>query len=232
MKKLVSVIIPAKDEEASIGKVLKDLHCVIKKAKKYDFEVIVIDDRSRDKTADIAGRYGAKVVRNKGESGKGRAITLGFKNAKGSYIVMLDADYSHQPEEIPEYLDKLDRGYGLIVGSRHFGGSEEYDIVRYLGNFFLTGTFRLFFGVQLSDALNGFKAFKRSVIDNYNYQSKDFEIEIEIIANALREKEKIGEIPSHERVRFGGKMKSFAPLHGTKFLLKIISEGLKIRLGL
>lgn len=231
MKKLVSVIIPAKDEQASIGKVLKDLNEVIKKTKKYDFEVIVIDDKSKDKTSNIARKFRVKAIRNKGESGKGKAIALGFKHAKGDYIVMLDADYSHQPEEIPEYLNKLDNGYGLIVGSRHFGGSEEYDIVRYLGNFFLTGTFRLFFGIQLSDALNGFKAFKRSIIDNHNYKSKDFEIEIELIANALREKEKIGEIPSHERARFGGKMKSFAPLHGTKFLLKIISEGIKLRLG-
>ncbi|MBI2559291.1 glycosyltransferase family 2 protein [Candidatus Woesearchaeota archaeon] len=231
MKKLVSVIIPAKDEQASIGKVLKDLNEVIKKTKKYDFEVIVIDDKSKDKTSNIARKFRVKAIRNKGESGKGKAIALGFKHAKGDYIVMLDADYSHQPEEIPEYLNKLDNGYGLIVGSRHFGGSEEYDIVRYLGNFFLTGTFRLFFGIQLSDALNGFKAFKRSIIDNHNYKSKDFEIEIELIANALREKEKIGEIPSHERARFGGKMKSFAPLHGTKFLLKIISEGIRLRLG-
>ena len=231
MKKLVSVIIPAKDEEASIGNVLKDLNNVIKKTKKYSFEVIVVDDKSRDKTAKIARKYRAKVIRNEGESGKGKAIDLGFRNAKGDYIVMLDADYSHKPEDIPFYLEKLDKGYGLIVGSRHFGGSEEYDIIRYLGNFFLTGAFRAFFGVPLSDALNGFKAFKRNIIENYKYKSKDFEIEIEIIANALREKEKIGEIPSHERARFGGKMKSFAPVHGTKFLLKIISEGTKLRLG-
>ena len=95
----------------------------------------------------------------------------------------------------------------------------------------LTSVFRLFFNVYLTDALNGFKAFKRNIISNYSYKSKDFEIEIELIANALREKEKIAEIPSHERARFAGKMKSFAPLHGTKFLLKIISEGLKLRMG-
>ena len=84
---------------------------------------------------------------------------------------------------------------------------------------------------QLTDALNGFKAFERNIIDHHDYKSKDFEIEIELIANALREKEKVSEIPSHERARHGGKMKSFAPLHGTKFLLKILSEGIKMRLG-
>lgn len=231
MKKLVSVLIPAKDEEKSIGKVLKDLNNVIKRAKKYRFEAIVIDDKSADKTGAIAKKYGAKVILNKGQNGKGKALALGFKHAKGDYIVMLDADYSHMPEDIPRFLEKLDHGYGLIVGSRHFGGSDEYDLVRYFGNFSLTSIFRIFFGLNLSDALNGYKAFKRNIVSKYNYKSKDFEIEIELIANALREKEKVGEIPSHERARFSGKMKSFAPVHGTKFLLKIISEGLKIRMG-
>lgn len=232
MKKLVSILIPAKDEEANIGKVLKDLNQVVKNTKKYSFEVIVIDDKSNDNTGIIARKYNANLIRNNGKSGKGKALALGFRHAKGDYIVMLDADYSHVPEEIPKFLQKLDEGYGLIVGSRHFGGSEEYDLVRYFGNFFLSSAFRLFFGVYLLDALNGFKAFKRNIIDCYDYKSKDFEIEIELIANALREKEKVGEIPSHERARAGGKMKSFAPVHGTKFLLKIISEGLKIRMGL
>lgn len=231
MKKLVSILIPAKDEEASIGKVLKDLNNVIKKIKKYKFEVIVIDDKSADSTGEIAKKFKAEVIRNKGRSGKGRALNLGFKHAKGDFIVMLDADYSHLPEEIPRFLEKLEQGYGLVVGSRHLGGSEEYTLVRHFGNFILTSTFRVFFGILLSDALNGFKAFKRNIIDKYSYKSRDFEIEIELIANALREKEKVGEIISHERARFGGTMKSFAPVHGTKFLLKIISEGLKIRLG-
>lgn len=232
MKKLVSVVIPAKDEEATIGKVLSDLNKVIKKTKKYRFEVIVVDDKSRDRTGIIARGYGAKVIRNHGGSGKGKALALGFKNTKGYYIVMLDADYSHKPEEMPEFLDELEKGYGLVVGSRHLGGSEEYTFVRLVGNVILTSAFRIFFGVALSDALNGYKAFKRSIIDKYSYKSKDFEIEIELIANAMRENEKVSEIISHERARAGGKMKSFAPVHGTKFLLKIISEGLKIRLGL
>tara|TARA_Y100000310_G_scaffold342995_1_gene448639 strand:+ start:2061 stop:2759 length:699 start_codon:yes stop_codon:yes gene_type:complete len=231
MKKLVSVLIPAKDEGTNIGKVLKDLNKVIKESKKYKFEVIVIDDRSMDNTGLIAKKLGAKVIINKGKNGKGKALALGFKHAKGDYIVMLDADYSHIPEDIPRFLQKLDQGYGLIVGSRHFGGSDEYDIIRYFGNFSLTGIFRMFFGLDLSDALNGFKAFKRNIISNYKYKSKDFEIEIELIANTLREKEKVGEVPSHERARLSGKMKSFAPVHGTKFLLKIVSEGLKIRMG-
>ncbi|MBS3101905.1 glycosyltransferase family 2 protein [Candidatus Woesearchaeota archaeon] len=232
MKKLVSVVIPAKDEEASIGMVLKDLNNVIKKDGKYEYEVIVIDDKSKDRTGEIAVKNNARVIRNPGLGGKGKALALGFKHAKGDYIVMLDADYSHRPEEIPNFLKKLEQGYGLVVGSRHFGGSEEYTLIRLVGNVVLTFAFRMFFGMILSDALNGFKAFKKNIVKNYEYSSKDFEIEIELIANALREREKVGEILSHERARFGGRMKSFAPVHGTKFLLKIISEGVKLRFGM
>lgn len=231
MKKLVSVIMPAKDEEASIGLVLKDLNKIIEKTKEYDFEVIVVDDKSKDETGSIAEIYGAKVIRNEGKSGKGKAMSLGFKHANGDYIVMLDADYSHRPEDIPNHLRKLEEGYGLVIGSRYLGGSEEYNKIRSFGNFVLTAVFSAIFGTKLTDALNGFKALKRNIIDHYEYKSKDFEIEIELIANALRDKEKVGEIPSHECARHGGKMKSFAPLHGTKFLLRILSEGLKMRLG-
>jgi glycosyltransferase involved in cell wall biosynthesis len=231
MKKLVSILIPAKDEEGSIGQVLKEVNKVTKNIKKYRFEVIVIDDKSSDRTGAIAKRNNARVIRNKGKSGKGRALALGFKYATGNYIVMLDADYSHSPKEIPDFLKKLEQGYGLVVGSRQLGGSEEYTFIRDIGNVLLTSALRVFFGIFLSDALNGFKAFKRNVVKGYKYKSKDFEIEIELIANTLREKERVGEIPSHEKARFAGKMKSFAPVHGTKFLLKIISEGLKIRRG-
>lgn len=122
MKKYVSIIIPAKDEEASIGKVLKEINNVIKDTKNYRFEVIVVDDKSKDKTGTIAEKYKAKVIRNKGKSGKGKALAIGFKHSKGDIIIMLDADGSHIPKEIPNFLKKLNEGYGLVVGSRNLGG--------------------------------------------------------------------------------------------------------------
>ena len=226
---LVSIVIPARNEEEVIGKVLIDINKEIFKLKKYQFEVIVVDDGSSDKTSNIARKYGAKVILNIGLHGKGKALIKGFREAKGDIIIMLDADYSHRPEDISEFLKKIDEGYGLVIGSRYTGGSDEYNLVRSFGNISLTTAFKIFFGIPLTDALNGYKAFKKSVIKKYSYFSKDFEIEIELIANALKERYTIGEVPSHERERAGGKMKSRAYIHGPKFLFAIIRHGFAYR---
>ena len=230
-KKLVSVVIPAKDEEKTIGLVLKDLNKVIYDIRSYAFEVIVVDDGCRDRTAAIARKYKANVVENKGVHGKGKALACGFRHCKGDYIVMLDADYSHMPEDIPRFLQKLESGYGLVVGSRYTGGSDEYTLVRSFGNLVLTTAFVTMFGIHVSDALNGYKAFKREVITGKSLHAKDFEIEIELIHRALKLGYKIGEFPCHERERAGGKVKSIAFVHGPKFLWEIIKRGLRYRLG-
>ena len=226
---LISIVIPARNEMATIGPVLKAVNNEISKIKKYKFEVIVVDDGSTDNTRDIAEKNNVKVIVNRGIHGKGKALAVGFKEAMGDVIIMLDADYSHRPEDINKFIDKIEEGYGLVVGSRYTGGSDEYNLVRSFGNTFLTGAFKLFFGIRLSDALNGYKAFREEVVKNHRYNSKDFEIEIELIANALKEGYKIGEFPCHERERAGGKMKSRAYIHGPKFLLSIIRYGVVYR---
>lgn len=229
-KKLVSIIIPAKDEEKAIGKVLSDVNKVIAGAKKHNFEVIVVDDGSTDKTSEIARKYKAKVVVNTGVHGKGKALVCGFRHCKGDYIIMLDADYSHMPEDIPRFLDKLNQGYGLVVGSRYTGGSDEYTLVRSFGNLVLTLAFTTMFGIRTSDALNGYKGFRREVVEGGKFHTKDFEIEIELIYRALKLGYKIGEFPCHERERAGGEMKSRALIHGPKFLIEIVKKGIRYRL--
>ncbi len=230
MKK-VSIVIPAKDEEQTIGLVLDELNKTINRLKsKYIFEVIVVDDHCRDKTASIASGKRAVVMKNKKAPGKGNALQTGFGKANGDYLVMMDADYSHRAEDLPQFLTALDKGAGLVVGSRIFGGSEEYTRVRALGNILLTLAFGLFHGRYLSDALNGYKAFQRDIFSDFNYQSSEFEIEIELLVNTLRKKKEIVEVSSHERKRAGGLAKSRVIKHGLKFFLRIIKEWRKRKL--
>jgi hypothetical protein len=118
-------------------------------------------------------------------------------------------------------------GVGLVIGSRVYGGSEEYNHVRALGNVFLSASLGLCTGRYLSDALNGFKLFRRDVFTDFPYTSRMFEIEIEIIANTLRKGYRVVEVISHERSRAGGEMKSRVVRHGTRFLARIIWEGMK-----
>lgn len=223
----LSVIIPAMNEEETIGQLLTDLNAVIPALNGWDVEVIVVDDRCTDKTASIAQSMGAKVVRNQLPAGKGTALRSGFAASSGEFLVMMDADYSHRPEDLPVFLEGIQNGVGLIIGSRVFGGSDEYTHIRALGNVFLSAAFGLCCGRYLSDALNGFKLFRRDVFTSFTYTSRAFEIEIELIANALRKGYRVVEVVSHERARAGGEMKSRVIRHGTRFLLRIFWEGLR-----
>src|SRR5262249_41223586 len=223
----VSVIIPAKDEEATLGNVLEDLNNVIPTVDGYEFEVICIDDHSRDRTAAIARAMGARVVENHRKPGKGNALRAGFEAATGDLLLMMDADYSHRPEDMPAFLSAMREGVGMVIGSRVFGGSDEYTHVRALGNVFLSGALGLSVGRYLSDALNGYKLLRRDVFTSFPYTSRMFEIEIELIANTLRKPYRVVEVVSHERARAGGVIKSRVVRHGTRFLMRIIWEGIK-----
>jgi glycosyltransferase involved in cell wall biosynthesis len=223
----VTVVIPARNEEETLPQVLADLNKTISELPKYDFEVICVDDGSTDATAHIARSFGARVVENPRKPGKGMALRAGFEAAKGDILVMMDADYSHRPEEIPRLLAALHDGVGLVIGSRVVGGSEEYTHVRALGNVFLSAALGICTGRYLSDALNGLKAFRREVFTDFEYTSRAFEIEVEIIANTLRKGLRVIEVSSHERARAGGEMKSRVIRHGTRFLARIIWEGIR-----
>lgn len=223
--KTVSVIIPAKNEEESLPHVLTDIFSLKRTlARQYAFETIVVNDHSTDATARIGRHKGISVITNSYPSGKGYALRTGFSHAQGDFIVVLDADYSHEINDIPLFLQKLEEGAGLVIGSRIMGGTDEHTRVRAFGNEILTFCVNLLLGVNLTDALNGYKAFRKDIAKDFIYTSVDFEIEIELIANTLRKHLPIVEISSHERARLGGSSKSSVLIHGTKFFLRIIKE--------
>jgi len=222
----LSIVIPARNEEATLGRVLHDLYQTIPDLG-CEVEVICVDDHSTDGTAAVAHSYGAKVVNNAGKSGKGMALRSGFREARGELCAMMDADYSHRAEDLPVFLSALKDGVGLVIGSRVLGGSEEYTHVRAFGNVFLSTVLGLCTGRYLSDALNGYKLFRREIFTEFEYTSTTFEIEIEIIANTLRKGYRVVEVSSHERARAGGEAKSFVVRHGTRFLFRIFYEAIK-----
>ncbi len=224
---VVSVVVPARNEEVTLPLVLRDIEATRPRLAGRRLEVIVVDDHSTDATAEVARRCGAAVVANPGRNGKGSALRVGFAAAAGEVLVMMDADYSHRPEDLPLLLGAMTGGVGLVIGSRIIGGSEEYTPVRALGNIFLSTAMGLATGRYLSDALNGYKALRRDVFTDFAYTSRAFEIEIEIIANALRKGYRIVEVPSHERSRAGGAVKSRVVRHGSRFLLRIVREWLR-----
>lgn len=220
----ISLIIPARDEEQTIGLVVRDCLEVLD-GMGLDHEIIVVDDCSTDGTAAAVQDLGCTLLRNNRPThGKGAALRLGFAAARHNTFLMLDADASHRAEDIPLLWGEFRKGYGLVVADRLIGGSDEYTFSRCYGNLFLTTVFSTLFGVQLNDSLNGFKIFDRRVFDSFTYTAEDFSIEIELLANTKRLGLSIGQIRSHERARQGGKAKSFAIRHGFSFLFRILHE--------
>lgn len=219
----VSVIIPARNEESSLPPVLRSV-LRVREATNERWEIIVVDDNSRDRTAEVARILDVSVIANRLPRGKGSALRTGFEASRGSYLVMMDADGSHRADDIPVLLEAARRERAMVIGSRIYGGSQEYTRVRAFGNVILTWWFGFLHGRYLSDALNGFKVFPREIFDNFKYSATGFEIEIELLVKALKLGRPIVEVPSNELARSGGKSKSRVIIDGLRFFIRTVTE--------
>jgi len=230
-KSLISIVVPAKDEEENIGHFLKRVKRVIKKNQKYKFEVIVVCDNCIDSTEKVVKKHQIKSLVRKRNPGKSKALFDGFRFAKGNILVMMDADLSHLPEELPEMIKRFDKkkNIGLVIASRELGRSEDVTPIRRFGGISLNFLTNLLFETKLTDAINGYKIFYREVFDSYDYEADGYAIEIELIANALRCGYEVAEIPSLEAKRFGGVAKSKVIKDGWLFLKEVLEEGIKYR---
>lgn len=221
-----SLVIPTYCEEQTIGFVLDEVNEL---RKDYHVETIVVDDNSKDATREIAEAKGARVLINPNKKGKGSSLLYGFSQSKGKYLVMLDGDGSHRVADVPKLVEVLknEPEVGLVIASRIMGGSDEYTPIKALGNVFLTYFTGLFLKRYLSDAINGFKAFRREIFDHSKFHAHSFDLEIELVANTMRRGYQIREIASHERARLAGEAKAKILKHGTQFFIRILKEYFK-----
>jgi phosphoglycerate dehydrogenase-like enzyme len=222
---VISVVIPTLNEGTTIGGVLDEIEG-LEEQRGIRLEVLVVDDGSRDDTASEVAKRGVQLLVNPGRRGKGASLRYGFRQTIGDPIIMMDGDGSHRAADVPALIGELQRdpSVGLVIGSRIIGGSDEYSRVRALGNILLTGLFGLLFRRYLSDALNGFKAFRREIVERQEPRSRSFGIETELIASALRCGYRIVEVPTHERARQGGRPKSRVVRHGLVLAASILAQ--------
>ena len=145
----ISLIISALNEEETIGQVLAQIP-----PGAVD-EILVIDGYSTDKTREIARKAGAKVILQEGGKGYGRATITGLKYATGGTIILLTADLSQDPRDIPKLLAKLNEGCDMVMASRYMkgGGSEDDTFLHYIGNNLFTFLCNLLHGSRFSDLL-------------------------------------------------------------------------------
>jgi glycosyltransferase involved in cell wall biosynthesis len=191
----VSVIIPALNEERTIGE------CIIKIQKVFhDNEIngeIIVADSSSDQTSEIAASLGATVLKPE-KSGYGNAYLTGFSYARGQFIVMGDADNTYDYYEIPRLIEPLKNGADLVIGSRFRGTIHPGSMAplhRYIGNPLLTLMINIIFGTHFSDTHSGFRAISREALDRINLKTGGMEFASEMLVMASKEHLKIVEVP-------------------------------------
>jgi glycosyltransferase involved in cell wall biosynthesis len=148
----LSIVIPAKDEAASLPGVLKEL-----KQRHPEAEIVVVDDGSSDATGDVARQNGAMVVRNPYSLGNGAAVKAGVRAAQGSVVVCMDADGQHAPADVARLLELQAQGYDMVVGART-GSRSQASPWRHLANTFYNALASWMTGHRILDLTSGFRA--------------------------------------------------------------------------
>jgi dolichol-phosphate mannosyltransferase len=198
----VTVIIPARNEEQTLGS-------IIEKARPVCDEIVVVDGHSTDGTVEVATRHGVRVVQDN-RKGKGDAIRVGARAATGDIIVFVDADGSHDPADIPRLVEPIQRGEAdLVIGSRGRGGSDELHgdiekLLRLVGSDLILIGINWRFKAALTDSQNGFRAIRRRVILDLNLRENITTIEQEMTIKALKKGYVVSEVPTHEYARLAG----------------------------
>ncbi|RIK41662.1 MAG: glycosyl transferase [Chloroflexi bacterium] len=199
-KPLVSVVIPALNEAENLPHVLP-------RVPEWVGEVLLVDGHSTDDTVAVAQALcpEIRIVPQEGQ-GKGAALRTGFAAANGDIIVMLDADGSTDPAEIPAFVGALLAGADFAKGSRFLqgGGTDDMPLYRKLGNWCFVLGVRLLFGGSYSDLCYGYNAFWRHVLPHLDLDADGFEIETMMNVRALHARLKVAEVPSFEAARVYG----------------------------
>ena len=170
---------------------------IVLQARQYVDEVIVVDDGSRDNTAEVAALAGATVIVHAENRGKGAAIQsilLEAKRRNPDVLVLLDADAQHDPNEIPILAKPISEGFDLVIGSRK-AQEHKTPLYRRIGKAVIFRSSRIASGTKVYDSESGFRALSPKAIKKLDLKSKGFGIESEMIANAAEKKLKITEVP-------------------------------------
>lgn len=215
----VSLVIPAKNEARNIGWVLERVPLLV--------DEVVLVDRSTDATVQVARAIRPDVVVVTAERpGKGAALRAGFAAATGDYVVMMDADGSMDPLEIPRFVGLLDTGYDLVKGSRFLpgAGTADMSLLRDIGNRGLLLLANKLFDASHSDLCYGYAAFRRTRVLSLELSADGFEIETQLFLRAYRNGLAVGETPSFEAPRRSGTSNLHTFRDGRRVLATMLAE--------
>lgn len=226
MSPKVLVVIPCYNEEVSIGS-------VVLRSLAYASKVVVVDDGSRDKTAEIARLAGAEVVQHEVNRGKGAGIRTAFEYARGygaDVLVLIDGDGQHNPDEIPQLIDPIVRGEADMVNGSRFLVKHRHNVPGYrrVGQDLLTLATNAGSGQKITDSQNGFRAFARGTLDSFTFQETGMGIESEMLMDAARSNLRIREVQIDVRYDVAGS--TYNPVvHGISVMGSVLKIILKRR---
>lgn len=190
--KLLSVIIPARDEEDSLPGTIENIVRTFT-AENIPHEIVVVDDGSKDRTwavlEDLCQKYPTLApTKNTGENGFGRAVVWGLETSRGDAVVIMMADASDSPEHAAKYWRLLNEGFDCAFGSRFVKGGKvvDYPRVKLMVNRLANFLVRIGFNIPLNDTTNAFKAYRRTVIDGCRpFLAPHFNLTVELPLKAI-----------------------------------------------
>ena len=202
----IAVLVPCFNEEVTVAQVVRDFKAALPAA-----EIVVFDNNSTDRTAELARESGA-IVHVERRQGKGFVVLRMFETIEADIYVMVDGDNTYPAEAVRRLIEPIVEGRAdMVVGSRlHAGSKSEFRLLNRLGNYFFAGLFRLIFRAGLTDILSGYRAFTRRFVEDIPLFGGGFEIEAELTVKALQRGYRIVEIPvdlvprpahSHSKIR-------------------------------
>ena len=223
--RLLSVVIPARDEESCIASTVEHLYTELR-LHKVPHEIVVINDGSNDKTSvvldELASRLPTLVaITNPGPFGFGRAISLGLDQMKGDAVVIMMADESDDCRDVVRYWHKLNEGYDCVFGSRFIRGAGviDYPRLKLLLNRIANHFLQVLFGTRLNDITNAFKAYRRETIDGCRpLLAPHFNITVELPLKAMVRGYTWATIPITWRNRRSGVTKLKIKEMGSRYL--------------
>lgn len=197
----ISVIIPTRDEQEGIAKVIQETRVALGA---IEHEIIVVD-ASHDDTPTFAVRAGARLVKQVGNGGVGEALIQGFYWARGEYIVFFDGDWTYDPNDVLVLIQPLLSDEADLVNGNRFANMEDgaMPVSNKIGNYLLTWLGNMLFHTSISDSQSGMKAFRKSLLTQVTLWERDFPMCSELLAEASKQNMRIVEVGIKYRRRIG-----------------------------
>jgi dolichol-phosphate mannosyltransferase len=206
--RLLSILIPAYQEERTIGEVLRQVVAIDTEPVGFRKEVLVCDDGSTDRTVDVVRQHigedeRVRLVCHERNRGKGAAIRTALADARGDFVLIQDADLEYEVSDYPALLAAVNAGADVVYGSRFRNGTRPTGMraANYAANRILTASANLLYGMSITDEATCFKVFRTDLLRSLELECEGFEFCPEVTAKLGKRGVSIAEVPIHYRAR-------------------------------